>query len=305
MVLLDACATTRHDVAAVAAFDHGTGAAASAAVERVEMEAMRRGMPVVTGRGTGASDEATWRAERWGFLTGWAAELGARVVTAHTRDDQAETVFIRILRDAGARGLAGMYARSPVGRPFLGIGRDAVAAYAAEREVDWIEDPSNVRLTHLRNRVRHELLPAAERARPGFTDWLLDLARRAEEVRAGIAGVVDDLLGPAGARGAQVDPGTLEGGPASTRLAQQSGGATVVIPAPALDGFSDAGRRLLWPEIALRAGVALDRRGIERLAAEATHLKPGSAIPLSNGVGVTRTVSTFVLRNRAGNLPLY
>ena len=305
MVLLDACAATRDDVCAVATFDHGTGPAARNAAEAVEMECMRRGIPVVSGRGTGARDEAAWRAERWEFLGGWAAELGARVATAHTRDDQAETVFIRILRDAGVRGLAGMFAQSPIARPLLGVGRETVAAYAAEQKVGWVDDPSNASLAHLRNRVRKELLPACERARPGFTAWLVDLSRRAESVRAAVAATVDGLLGPAGARGGPVEPGTLEAGPLPARRAQQTAALSVVVPAAALAGLPDASRRLLWPEIASRAAVALDRRGIERLAAEAERLKPGSAIPLSNGVSVSRTVTTLVLRNRGNHSPLY
>lgn len=305
MALLDACAAIRSDVAAVATFDHGTGAAATRAARHVESEAKRRGIPAMAGRGSGANNEAAWRADRWDFLAHWAAELGARVVTAHTRDDQAETVFMRILRDAGVRGLAGMRARSPVARPFLHVTRATVAAYAGERGVHWTEDPSNAQMTHLRNRVRHELLPACERARPGFADWLTDLAGRAEAVRGGVAGVVDAMVGVAGAQGTVVAGGTLDGGPAATRCAQRSGCAAVVVPALALDGFSGDALRLLWPEIAARAGVALDRRGIERLAATATRLKPGGVVPLSNGASVSRTVSTLVVRNQAGVLPLY
>ncbi len=297
MALLDACAA-RDDVAAVATFDHGTGPAAARAARRVELEAMRRGVPAVTGRGSGATDEATWRAERREFLAGWAAELGARVVTAHTRDDQAETVFMRILRDSGARGLAGMYARSPVARPFLDLPRVTVARYAEARGVAWIEDPSNARLTHLRNRVRLEMLPACERARPGFTDWLIDLSRRAGSVRDAVARVVDDLLG-AGATGMVVEAGTLAAGGPRVRHAAH-GPATVVVPAVTLDAFPAVGLRVLWPEIAARAGVTLDRRAVERLAAETPGLTPGGAIPVSNGVTVSRTVSTFVVRNPAG-----
>jgi tRNA(Ile)-lysidine synthase len=268
------------------------------------MEAMRRGVPAVTGRGSGASDEAAWRAERWEFLAGWAAELGARVVTAHTRDDQAETVFMRILRDAGARGLAGMYARSPVARPFLDLPRATVAGYAEARGVRWVEDPSNARVTHLRNRVRLEMLPACERVRPGFTDWLIDLAQRAAAVRGAVAAVVDGLLGAAGATGAVVDAGTpAAGGPLARDVVR--GPATVVVPAVTLAEIPAVGLRVLWPEIAARAGVTLDRRAVERLATEAEHLQPGGTIPVSNGVTVSRTVSTWVIRNPGGGATLY
>src|SRR5450755_2479128 len=111
MVLLDAFARFRTDAVAAATFDHGTGAAATKAARLVEVEGSKRSIPVVSGSRANAagSDETVWRAARWEFLTGWAQELSATVVTAHTRDDQLETVVMRILRDprnTSARGLA-------------------------------------------------------------------------------------------------------------------------------------------------------------------------------------------------------
>lgn len=303
MALLDACAEWRRaDIAAVATFDHGTGPAAARAVAHVEKEAMRLGIPLVSGTaashraqqdgaassgevGEGgepepersaagerdspgeagdreagerdASDgaEAAWRVARWAFLTGWAREFGARVATAHTRDDQAETVFMRILRDAGARGLAGMRAASPVLRPFLGLSRAEVAAFAKARGLTWVDDPSNERLDHLRNRVRLELLPAFERARPGFMDWLIALGDRAASVRETIAAVVDELAGRTAASG-----------------------GVVVIPTATLAGFQPSELEVLWPEIAARAGVTLDRRGLARLVRETAHLRDRKSV---------------------------
>ncbi|MEA3245983.1 MAG: tRNA lysidine(34) synthetase TilS, partial [Gemmatimonadota bacterium] len=276
MALLAACAEWRRaDIAAVATFDHGTGPAAVRAAAHVEMEAMRRRLPVVRGKTAGAGDEASWRTARWAFLDGWAEEFRARVVTAHTRDDQAETVFMRILRDAGARGLAAMRAASPVLRPFLDLSRAEVAAFVAARDVAWVDDPSNARLDHLRNRVRLEMLPAFERAQPGFTDWLVAVGERAAEVREAVSAVVDGIVG---------------GG--------NGGGDTAIVPAARLAGFTPAELEVLWPEIAARAGVTLDWRGLERLVRETAHLRPGAAIPLAGGPSVSRTVSTFVVRNR-------
>jgi tRNA(Ile)-lysidine synthase len=306
IVLLDAFARWRDDVAGVATFDHGTGEAATRAATHVAREAMTRGLPVVSGaaastvtaasaRGTAAGaaravrSEASLRAARWEFLNAWAFELNARVVTAHTREDQAETVFMRILRDAGARGLAGMRAASPVLRPLLGIARATVASYAAGRQLAWVEDPSNASLAYFRNRVRHELLPAFERAHRGHTNWLLDLSNRAGTLREQVAGLVDELLVDAG-------PDNPSG---------RGAGEPVIIPAATLLAFDSVGLEVLWPEITSRAGVTLDWRGLERLVRETPKLKAGSEVPLSGGASVVRTVTTFVVRNPATAPPLY
>src|SRR5690348_9755078 len=94
----------------VLTFDHGTGAHATAAADLVAREAARLGLDVRVGRGVlRDASEAAWRAARWRFLRD-AAPKGAVIATAHTRDDQLETVVMRVMRDAGARGLAGLAA---------------------------------------------------------------------------------------------------------------------------------------------------------------------------------------------------
>ncbi|MEO7455264.1 MAG: tRNA lysidine(34) synthetase, partial [Gemmatimonadaceae bacterium] len=125
MALLGAMASVaRRRIAGVATFDHRTGEAATRAVALVEAEAHRLGLPVVVGRmpelyAVADGREAAWRKARHAFLHGTATELRARVATAHTEDDQVETVLMRILRGSGARGLAALYAESPAARPFL------------------------------------------------------------------------------------------------------------------------------------------------------------------------------------------
>src|SRR5690348_10057454 len=111
MSLLHAMAdSARPRVAAVATFDHGTGRAASLSAAFVAREAAALGFPVIIGHAAGAAmvkdgREAAWRVARYGFLRSAAAPFGARIVTAHTEDDQVETVLMRILRGSGARGL--------------------------------------------------------------------------------------------------------------------------------------------------------------------------------------------------------
>lgn len=293
MVLLEAFARLRRsEVVEVATFDHGSGAHATAAVGVVRETVSRYGLRVVTGEHRPAAmakaSEATWREARWTFLNrvAWAAH--ATVVTAHTWDDQAETVFLRTLRASGAWGLGGMRSRveatderPPLVRPFLDVRRSEVAAYAARRAIRFLEDPSNADLRHARNRVRLELLPACERARPGFSDWLIDLGRRATAWRARVDRFVDELS----ASGAFV----------------MSEDRSVVVQVAALDGVDDAGWRVLWPAFAARAGVVLDRRGIERAAGWCARGAPvGSVIQLAGGASIERARHAFVLRPATG-----
>jgi tRNA(Ile)-lysidine synthase len=118
----------------------------------------------------GLSLEAAGRAVRYEFFRTILARSLDRIATAHTRDDQAETVLLRLLRGAGTRGLAGVYRTvdfegddSRVIRPLLGTTRAEIEAYLRELGQPWREDESNADTVFLRNRVRHELLPILER----------------------------------------------------------------------------------------------------------------------------------------------
>ena len=180
MVLMDAVAATFNGPRSgvlVATFDHRTGPHAARAVKLVETRSKVLRLECVRGVAAAArSREHEWREQRWKFLHSTAENFKAPVATAHTLDDQVETVFMRILRDAGPRGLAGLYAASDVIRPFLSLSRATLAAYAATRRVRYAEDPSNQSRSHLRNRVRHDLLPALTRVRPAFPKQLLTIA---------------------------------------------------------------------------------------------------------------------------------
>jgi tRNA(Ile)-lysidine synthase len=90
-----------------------------------------------------------------------------RVATAHTRDDQAETVLFRFLRGAGSAGLAGIRPVTSDGlvRPLIEVGRFDVERYLRNRGIEWREDSTNAGRRFARNRIRHDLLPQLER------DW--------------------------------------------------------------------------------------------------------------------------------------
>jgi tRNA(Ile)-lysidine synthase len=90
------------------------------------------------------------------------------VALAHHRDDQAETVLLRLIRGAGATGLSGMaWRRGQYVRPLLGVTRVDLEKWAEHRELRWCEDPSNRDPRFLRNRIRREVIPLLESLRPG------------------------------------------------------------------------------------------------------------------------------------------
>jgi tRNA(Ile)-lysidine synthase len=144
--------------------------------------------------------EQAARRERFAFLRRVAAEEGAAAIAvAHTRDDQAETLLLRLLRGAGATGLAGMRPRSgDVVRPLLAVSRREVLGYLRERGLAWREDPSNLDTAHRRNRVRHELLPYLEarfnpRVRAALARTAALLADEAAHVRAEAEALLDGI----------------------------------------------------------------------------------------------------------------
>lgn len=142
--------------------------------------------------------QAQARRERYQALAAEAARAGAtRVATGHTRTDQAETVLLRLLRGAGARGLSGIPPRrGAIVRPLLDRSRAEVLAYLRDRGLAWREDPTNASPRYARNRVRHELAPvlaaiapAAERAIARSADLLrADERALAARARRGFAG---------------------------------------------------------------------------------------------------------------------
>ncbi|MGE0143194.1 MAG: tRNA lysidine(34) synthetase TilS [Planctomycetota bacterium] len=154
----------------VAHVDHAQRDDSAAAAEAVARFAARLGIAAVVGRvelRRGAS-EATLRDARYSTLADLAQRHSARVVlTAHHRDDQIETILLRMFRGTGLRGLCGMRSLRPIhdhghlGRPFLGLPKSALAAAVAEAGFgDGVApDPSNADPRFARNALRAGRLP--------------------------------------------------------------------------------------------------------------------------------------------------
>ncbi|HVP67834.1 MAG TPA: tRNA lysidine(34) synthetase TilS [Anaeromyxobacteraceae bacterium] len=113
--------------------------------------------------------QAAARRARYRALRAEAARGGfTRIATGHTASDQAETVILRLLRGAGARGIAAIPPRRGlVVRPLIDRSRDEVLAYLRDRAVGFLEDPTNATPRYLRNRVRAEVMPVLRALSPG------------------------------------------------------------------------------------------------------------------------------------------
>jgi len=165
-------------VLAVAHFNHQLRAGESDADEAFVADLARQhGLEFFAGRANvrehaglhKLSIEAAARELRYRWLDGLAEQQRLdSVATAHTFDDQAETVLLKFLRGAGTKGLSGVHPelrrrQARIIRPLLTIRREDVVQYLRSLGQSWREDTSNLDRHLLRNRMRHELLPLLER----------------------------------------------------------------------------------------------------------------------------------------------
>jgi tRNA(Ile)-lysidine synthase len=192
-------------------FNHKLRGAESKADERFVRElAERHNLPLISGSADVSSHaanrklsiETAARELRYKFFENLlgSSDLDEidldKIATAHTLDDQSETVLLKLARGAGTRGLAGIYpkiSRQPsavsyqpkaIVRPLLSTRRSEIETYLREIDQDWREDSSNRDLRHTRNRIRQSILPKfEEQLNPGVRQVLAETAEvaRAEE----------------------------------------------------------------------------------------------------------------------------
>ncbi len=238
---------------AVACFNHGLRAEAADEVEQVRRLAQDRSLPFYTGspkprdRSAGRSDQAWARKVRMAFLEEAGKESKADLLAlAHTADDQAETVLMRLVRGSGLRGLGGM---SLIGggivRPLLLIRREEVLAYLGERSLAFAQDPSNLNPKYMRVRMRRTLLPLLAQENPRIVENLCGLA----------LGLQSDLYILEELAAADLE-----------RLGRREGGAYIIDRTGFLERPSGAARRLVRQAYAQLKG---DRRSLTRDHVEA------------------------------------
>jgi tRNA(Ile)-lysidine synthase len=173
-------------------FNHQLRGADSDADESfVAQLAYSRGLEHIAGREDVA---AVARARSWNLEDAarrlryafFASEVRAgrvtRVAVGHSADDQAETVLARLVRGTGPAGLASIYpVKGHIVRPLLQLRRSELRDYLAALGQLWREDASNLDLTRLRARLRHEVLPVLEQLQPAIVVHFGRLARMARQ----------------------------------------------------------------------------------------------------------------------------
>lgn len=178
----------------VAHFDHGIRDDSHEDLKHVEQLARRYRVPFVYDKGRlgpGAS-EAEARAARYAFLKKIQKMTQAdALITAHHQDDVLETAIINLLRGTGRKGLSSLTNGEGIIRPLLDVPKSEILDYAKRHALVWREDSTNTNTDYLRNRIRHEMLPAwSEHDKRR----LLDVSKRMRHVNQEIDTIVGDSL---------------------------------------------------------------------------------------------------------------
>lgn len=250
-----------------ATVDHGLRAEAATEARQVAATATALGVPHDTlvwrdrsGRG---NLQAEARSARQTLLTGWARDHGiGYICLGHTRDDQAETVLLRLARGSGVDGLSAMslstcFEDGPVWlRPLLTVRRATLRDVLRTRDLDWAEDPSNQNLQFDRIKAR-QLLAAVPL--PGLdVDHLADTADRMAAARRVLSRVARD----------------------AAQNVVEIEGADVVFSAPGLVTLEDETRWRLLAEALCRVSSSPYRPRLKALRAAEAELAAGRQVSL-------------------------
>ena len=202
--LLHSAATqARAGALSVATVDHGLRPESRGEAEAVAGLAAALGLPhrilAWAGPHPATGLQAAARDARYALLARHAAERGCtRILTAHTRDDQAETLIMRLVRGSGPAGLAGMRSERALApgltlaRPFLDLRKDDLVAWCAEHGLAYLRDPSNADPRFARARLRR-LMPLLE-GEGLSVERLARLAERAARDEAALRAIAEDAL---------------------------------------------------------------------------------------------------------------
>jgi len=265
---------------------------------------------VASRAGAGKSEgcEAAARAIRYEFFASLIAQGHAdSVLTAHTLDDQAETVVMKLLRGAWTEGLSGIHpvvrmqgAGGKIVRPLLGVRRAELEEYLRTRGQPWRNDSSNSDEAFTRNRVRHQLLPVLREYNPSLDETLANLAELAREDEARWQAELGRILPQVLLPGKPV----RGGGRAVSTAAGEPG--SVALEIERLRGFDPALRRRVVRAAARQLGARLSFDETSRLLALAGLLRDtgGGAPPVRAGAGVHMAAGLRAQRS-ARELRLY
>ncbi|NND45519.1 MAG: tRNA lysidine(34) synthetase TilS [Xanthomonadales bacterium] len=185
--------------------NHGLHADANAWEEHCRDWCERHGaalqvLRVSVSRSSGRGIEAEARRQRYRAIAE-RLQGGDQFLTAHHREDQAETLLLNLMRASGVDGLAGMPRTRTLGagllvRPLLEVDRDALRAYLEEHRLDFLEDPSNRDPVHDRNFMRLTVLPILEQRWPSAASRIARSARYCGQAATALERLAERTLEP-------------------------------------------------------------------------------------------------------------
>jgi tRNA(Ile)-lysidine synthase len=206
------------------------------------------------------------------------------VATAHTLDDQAETVLAKFLRGAWTEGFSGIhptlnFSEGPILRPFLNTSRAEIEGWLHVRNQRWREDSSNRHLTFTRNRIRHELLPQLENWNPQLREHLVQIAELARDEESWWQSEMERRVPQVIVRGRPV-----RGGGRATTDAEG-----IALDLARLSAEPIAVQRRLLRYASAQLGAAPDFTATEALRSLAVAGKGGQKLELAGGLRAERT----------------
>jgi tRNA(Ile)-lysidine synthase len=224
--------------------------------------------------------EGAARAARYAAFARARADF---LVLAQHRDDQAETVLLQLVRGAGVAGLAGMATARPARgptllRPFLGVTRAALEAYARDRRLEWVEDESNADERRARNLVRRSVMPLLARVNPAAAANLARSAAHLAEAQE-LTRALAALDAREAMRAGRLSAAALARlGPARARNLLRWTIAEAGLAAPDAARLDEIQRQLVGARVDAGVRIALDGAEIRRYR-DAVWLVPAQAAP--------------------------
>ena len=241
----------------------------------------KRGVPLTVVRvdiaalSQGKAVEETARRERYAQLE--KAADGCKIATAHTADDNLETVLFHLVRGSGARGLAGIPpVRGNIIRPLLNAERREIEAFLRENGQDYVTDSSNLSDDYTRNRLRHSVLPVLRGINEQAAQAALRLGEQLRQDEACLGGQAEHCL----------------------QIALRADGAYLTAPFlachPAVQGraLREAARRAGMP---MRDLAQTHIEALERLLSSAD---PSAQLDLPHGFTARREYERFRIEKR-------
>jgi len=144
-------------------------------------------------KNNGLSIEEAARELRYKFFYDLSDEIGAcKIAMAHTADDNTETILINLTRGAGAGGLSGIPpVRGNIIRPMLSVTRDEVMQFLEDRGISFVEDSTNAQDIHVRNKIRHHVIPVLKELNPRLHESARNASALLRDDESALNGLAD------------------------------------------------------------------------------------------------------------------